>query len=108
MLVQPNDRIFVKGYGFSSFVKNMGKNIGENISKNLSRKYSQNLLDHAKQSTTDVFKICFQKSNLKKQQKQLVIWLGNKIATKITAVSKIWQQNNSETIRNNHDKEKRS
>ena len=28
--VQPGDRIFVKGYGFLSFAKNMGKNIGKN------------------------------------------------------------------------------
>ena len=33
--VQPTDRIFVKGYGFLSFAKNMGKNIGKSISKNL-------------------------------------------------------------------------
>ena len=46
--VQPRDRIFVKGYGFLSFAKNMGKNIDKNISKNLSSKYDQNLLDHAK------------------------------------------------------------
>ena len=26
--VQPRDRIFVKGYGFLSFAKNMGENIG--------------------------------------------------------------------------------
>ena len=26
--VQPRDRIFVKGYGFLCFAKNMGKNIG--------------------------------------------------------------------------------
>ena len=28
------------GYGFWSFVKNMGKNIGQNISKSLNSKYS--------------------------------------------------------------------
>ena len=39
-LVQPRDRIFVKGYGFLSFAENMGKNIGRSISKNLSGKYS--------------------------------------------------------------------
>ena len=39
--VQPRDGIFVKGYGFLSFAKNMGKNIGKNISKNLRSKYSQ-------------------------------------------------------------------
>ena len=54
--VQPRDRIFVKGYGFLSFFKNMGKNIGKNISKNLSAKYSQKRLDHAKQSATDTLK----------------------------------------------------
>ena len=31
--VQPRDRIFVKGYGFLSFAKNMSKNIAKNISK---------------------------------------------------------------------------
>ena len=50
--VQPKDRIFVKGYGFLSFDKNMGKNIGKNIIKNLSGKYSQKLLDQAKKSAT--------------------------------------------------------
>ena len=46
---KPRNWIFVKGYGFLSFAKNMGKNIGKDISKNLSGKYSQKLLDHAKQ-----------------------------------------------------------
>ena len=55
--IQPRKRIFVKGYGFLSFDKNMGKNIGENIRKNLSGKYSQRLLDHAKQSATDALKL---------------------------------------------------
>ena len=36
--VQPRDRIFVKGYGYLSFAKNMCKIIGKNISKNLSGK----------------------------------------------------------------------
>ena len=30
--VQPRDRIFVKGYGFLLFAKNLSKNIGKNIS----------------------------------------------------------------------------
>ena len=37
---QPKDQIYVKGYGFLSFAKNMVKNIGKNINKNLSGKYS--------------------------------------------------------------------
>ena len=38
--VQPEDQIFIKDYGFSSFVKNMGKDIGKKVSKNLSGKSS--------------------------------------------------------------------
>ena len=48
--VQHRDRIFVKAYGFVSFVKNMSKNFGKNISKNLSGKYGRKIFDHAKQS----------------------------------------------------------
>ena len=51
--VQPIDGIFVKGYGFLSF----SKNIGRNVSKNLGGKYKQKLLDHSKQSATDALKI---------------------------------------------------
>ena len=39
-LIEPRDYIFVKGYGFLFFAKNMAKNVGRNISKNLSSKYS--------------------------------------------------------------------
>ena len=60
--VQPRDQIFVKGYGFQSFAKNMGENIGKNISKNLSGKYSKKLLDHARQSATDAFKTASKKA----------------------------------------------
>ena len=37
---EPRDLIFVKGYEFLSFAKNMGKNIGKNISKILRGEYS--------------------------------------------------------------------
>ena len=43
--IEPRDRIYVKGYGFLSFAKNIGKN--------LSNKYSQKLFDTAKKSTCD-------------------------------------------------------
>ena len=36
--VHSRDLIFLKGYGFLFFAKNMGKNTGKNISKNLSGK----------------------------------------------------------------------
>ena len=50
--VQPKDLIFVKGYRFLYFARNMGKN----MSKNFSSKYSQKPLDHAKKSATDALK----------------------------------------------------
>ena len=53
--IQSRDRIFVKGYRFLSFVKNISKNVGKEINKNLSGKHSQKLVDHAKKSATDVF-----------------------------------------------------
>ena len=46
--IAPRDRIYVKGYEFLSFAKNMGKS--------LSNKYSQKRLDSAKKSTTDAIK----------------------------------------------------
>ena len=42
--VQPRDRIFVKGYEFLYFTRNVGRN----ISKELSNKYSQKSFDHGK------------------------------------------------------------
>ena len=54
--VQPRDQIFVKGYGFLSFARNMERNVGKNISQKLSSKCSQKLLDHANQSDTAALK----------------------------------------------------
>ena len=54
--VQPGYQIFVNGYGFFSFAKNMGKNIGKNISTSLSGKYSWKPLDNAKKSVADALK----------------------------------------------------
>ena len=103
--VQPRYGIFAKGYGSLSFAKNMGKNIGKNISKNLSSKYSpgmlaarKNRLDHAKQSATDAVKI-------QKTAEPTGDLIGNKIANKIMGVSKNSQQNNSERVTNENDKE---
>ena len=46
--IESNDSIYVKGYGFLSFAKNMGTQ--------LSSKYGQKRFDRAKKSTTDVIK----------------------------------------------------
>ena len=68
--VQPRNQIFVKGYGFLSFARNMGINIGKNISKNLSSKYSQKLSHHAEQSATDAFKTASKRVIQKNKTKQ--------------------------------------
>ena len=100
--VQPRDRIFVKDNGYLSSAENMGKNIGENISKNVSRKCSQKLLDHAKQSGTEVLKTTW-KREIQKTAEATGVLIGNKTADRITKVSTILRQNNSETITNEHD-----
>ena len=70
--VQPRDRIFVKGYGFLSFAKNMGRNISKNKRKNLSGKSSQNFLITPNNLLLMHLKLS-QKEQFKKQLKQLVI-----------------------------------
>ena len=42
--LQPKDQIFVKGYRFLSFARDMDKNFDKNMSKNLSSKYSNFLI----------------------------------------------------------------
>ena len=93
--VQPRDRIFVKGYGFLSFAKNMDKNIGKK-SKNLSSKYSQKILDHAKQSATDALKNSSKRA-IQKTAEATDDLIGNEIADKITRVLKTSSENKSET-----------
>ena len=46
--IEPKDRVYVKGYGFLSFAKNMGTR--------LSNKYGQIILDSTKKSTPDAIK----------------------------------------------------
>ena len=77
--IEPRDRIYVKGYGFLSFAKNMGKS--------LSNKYGQKLLDSAKKSTTDAIKTASKRA-IQKTAEATGNLIGNKIADKITSVSK--------------------
>ena len=88
-----NHRIFVKGYRFLSFAKNMGKNIGKN-SKNLSCKFSKKFLDNAKQSATDVVKATSKRS-IQKAVDATGDLIGYNIANKIKKAS---PQNTSETV----------
>ena len=77
--IEPRDRIYVKGYGFSSFAKNIGKS--------LSNKYGQKLLDNGNKSTTDAIKTASKKAiqNTAEATDDLIC---NKIADKITSTLK--------------------
>ena len=77
--IEPRDRIYVKGYGFSSFAKNMGKSLSNN--------YGQRRLDSAKKSTTDAIKTASKRA-IQKIAEATDDLIGNKIADKITSVSK--------------------
>ena len=78
--IEPRDRIYVKGYGFLSFAKNMGKG--------LSNKYSQKIIDAAKKSTIDAIKTASKRA-IQKTAEATADLIGNKIADKMTSISKI-------------------
>ena len=78
--------------------------MGKNISKNLSGEYSQKLLDHAKQSATDALRTT-SKRLIQQTAAATGDLIGNEISNKITGVSKNSQQNNSETVTNQHNKQ---
>ena len=88
-LVDPRDRIYVKGYGFLSFAKNMGKRLHDK------------LLDSAKKSTTDAIKTASKRATQKTAEATGDL-LGNKIADKITSVSK---KKPAKELHNNETKE---
>ena len=76
--IESKDRIYVKGYGFLPFAKNMGKK--------LSSKYGQNA-KNAKKSTIDAIKTA-SKRGIHKTAEVTGDLIGNEIADKITSVSK--------------------
>ena len=87
--IEPRDRIYVKGYGFLSFAKNMGKS--------LSSKYGQKLFDSAKKSTDAI------KTAIQKTAEATGDLIGNKIADKVTSVSKKSNNNNNNNNNNGDD-----
>ena len=91
---ESQDRIYVKGYGFLSFAKNIGKS--------LSNKYGQKLLDSAKKSTTDAIKTASKRA-IQKTAEATGDLIGNKIADKITSVSKSSAKHSVELLSKNDD-----
>ena len=95
--IEPRDRIYVKGYGFLSFAKKMGKS--------LSNKYGRKLLASAKKSTTDAIKTTSKRA-IQKKAEAIGDLIGNKIADKITSVSKKSNNNNNDNNNNNNNNDK--
>ena len=77
--LEPGERIYLKGYGFLSFTKNMTKNV--------SNKHGQKLLNSAKKSATDAIQNASKRA-IQKTVEATGDLIGNKIADKIASVSK--------------------
>ena len=75
--IDPRDRIFVKGYGFLSFAKNMSTHATK-VAKNLSNKYGQKLFDSAKKFTAVAIKTASKRAN-QKTAEAIVNLIGNNI-----------------------------
>ena len=67
-------------------------------------KYSQKRLDYARESATDAFETASKRA-IQKTAEATGDLVGNKIADRITEISKNSEQNNLETITNKNDKE---
>ena len=76
---EPKDRIYVIRYRFLSFAKNMSKNLGI--------KYGKKILNKGKKSTTDARKTASKRA-IQKIAEATDDLIGNKIADKITNISK--------------------
>ena len=85
--IEPRDRIYVRGYGFLSFAKNMAKS--------LSSKYGQKLLDSAKKYIADAIKTASKRA-IQKTPEATGDLIGNKIADKITSASKKASNNSND------------
>ena len=73
--IEPKDRIYVKGYGFMSFAKNIGN------------KYSQKSFDTARESTTEAIETA-SKMGVQKIAEATGDLIGSKIADQLTSISK--------------------
>ena len=73
--IEPRERRYVKGYEFLSFAGN------------LNNKYGQQLVDSAKRSATDAFKIASKRA-IQKTAEATGDLVGNTTANKITSISK--------------------
>ena len=100
-LIEPRDRIYVKGYGFLPFAKNIGTHTTK-AAKSMSNKYIQKLLDSVKKSTTDAIKIASKRA-IQETAEATGDLIGNKIAHKITIISKTLKEFHSKELHSKRD-----
>ena len=81
----------------------MRKNIGSNTNKNLNGKYSQNVLDHAKETATVALQTTSKRA-IQRTAEPTGDLTCNEIANEITKISKTSPQNDSETNANELEK----
>ena len=84
--IEPRDEIYVKGYGFLTFARNIGTH-ATRAAKNMSNKYSQILLNNAKKYTADAIKSASKRA-IQKIAEPTGDLIGNKIAERMTSISK--------------------
>ena len=82
--LKPEYRKYVKGYGFLSFARNFGDKYGKSM---ISSKNVKILMDGAKKTSKDFAKIAGKKV-IHKTTEATGDLVGNKIADKITSISK--------------------
>ena len=98
--IEPRDRIYVKGYGFLSFTKNIGA-YSTKVAKNM--RIVKYFLIVLKKPTTDAIKTASKRA-IQKTAEPNGDLIGSKIAAEITSVSKsskeLHSQNNSDKANN--------
>ena len=84
------DRIYVKGYGFLSFAKNIATHATK-TAKSMSNNIVKKIFDSAKKSTTDGIKTASKRA-IQKISEATSDLIGNRIADKITNLSKTFSR----------------
>ena len=93
--IKIRDQAFVEDHGLLLF----DEKYEQKFEKNLIGKYSQKVFDHAKKPAIDALKAASSRA-IQKMVEASSDLIGNKIANKITKVSRISPQNISETVIN--------
>ena len=108
--IEPRERRYVKGYGFMSFARNFGNKYGKKLMNtaiktgtNFNSKYGKKLTDTAIKTGKD-FATSASKKIVHKSAEATGDLIGNKIADKITSVSK--KSHNEDEVINGIPKER--